>query len=157
MGRVFQWLGIAAAIAIAALVIGGVLVARKGFTLDADANAYVESAVVAICGKWDQQQLIDRASPELLAAIQPGELAALFEKLSAAGPLFKYEGANGQATMTVYNGNSKIAAKYVAKALFAHGEGTIDISLVQTDGKWRILGFHVDIAAKPPDSDVQHI
>lgn len=157
MRRFFYWLGVVAAIAIVAMVIGGVLVAKKGLALDADAKAYVDSAVVAICGTWDQQQLIDRASPELMAAVKPGELQALFERLSSAGPLSKYEGANGQATMMVYNGNSKITAKYVAKALFAHGEGTINISLIQSDGKWRILGFHVDIAPKPADNEIQHI
>lgn len=157
MRRFFYWLGVTAAIVIVVAIIGGVLVAKKGLALDADAKAYVDSAVVAICSDWDQQQLIDRASPELLAAVKPGDLPALFEKLSSAGPLSKYEGANGQASVTVYNGNSKITAKYVAKALFAHGEGTINISLVQNDGKWRILGFHVDIAAKPADNEVRHI
>jgi len=157
MGRVFYWLGVATAIAIVAVIIGGVLIAKKGLSRDADAKTYVDQSVVAICGKWDRQQLIDRASPELLAAIKPEELTTLFERLSSAGPLLKYEGANGQASMMVYNGNSKVTAKYVAKALFAHGEGTINISLIQNDGRWRILGFHVDIAAKPPDGDVQHI
>jgi hypothetical protein len=155
--RFFFWLGVVAAIAIVAMVIGGVVVAKKGLALDADAKTYVDGAVVAICSKWDQQQLIDRASPELLAAAKPGELAALFEKLSSAGPLSKYEGANGQASVMIYNGNSKITAKYIAKALFAHGEATIDISLIQNDGKWQIAGFHVNIAAKPADGDVQHI
>lgn len=158
MRRFFYWFGVIAAIGIVAIVIGGVMVAKKGIGLDADAKAYVDSAVVAICANWDQQQLIDRASPELMAAVKPGELPALFEKLSSAGPLSKYEGSNGQATMMVYNGNSKITAKYVAKALFARGgEGTINISLIQSDGKWRILGFHVDIAAKPAGNEVQHI
>ena len=157
MRRFFFWFGVLAAIAIVAIVIGGALVAKKGLDLDADAKAYVDSAVVAICSKWDQQELIDRASAELMAAVKPGEIPALFEKLSAAGPLSKYEGANGQASVMIYNGNSKITAKYIAKALFAQGEGTINISLIQSDGKWRILGFHVDIAAKPADNDVQHI
>jgi hypothetical protein len=157
MRRIFYWFGVLAAIAIVAIVIGGVLIAKKGIGLDADAKAYVDSAVVAICSNWDQQQLIDRASPELMAAVKPGELQALFERLSSAGPLSKYEGSSGQASIMVYNGNSKITAKYVAKALFAHSEGTITISLIQNDGKWRILGFHVDLAAKPADKEVQHI
>jgi len=157
MRKFFYWLGVTAAIAIVAVIIAGGLLARRGFSLDAEAKAYVDQAVVAICGNWDQQQLIDRAAPELLAAMKTNSLAGVFERASRVGPLLKYEGANGQASMIVYNGNAKITANYVATAQFEKGEATIKFALVKDDGGWRISGFHVDAHPKTPDSAIQHI
>ncbi|HTJ65385.1 MAG TPA: hypothetical protein VL899_16410 [Alphaproteobacteria bacterium] len=155
--RFFYWLGVAAAVAIVAVIIGGVLLVKKGASLDAEAKTYVDSAVVAICGKWDRQQLLDRASPEFMAAIKPEQLDALFASLSAAGALTKYEGANGQAKIMVYNGNERITAKYVAKALFEKNAATITLSLTKNGETWQISSFHVNLEPRPPDDTVQHI
>jgi hypothetical protein len=44
---------------------------------------------------------------------------------------------------TTQNGK-QITAKYRAKALFENGEAEILIQLIEHDGKWQIINFHVN-------------
>jgi hypothetical protein len=46
---------------------------------DAESKAFVDGAVPAIVATWDQQQLLDRATPELRRSIIPDNLASLFK------------------------------------------------------------------------------
>ena len=120
----------------------------KGHALDAESKAFVDRAVPAITATWSEQQLLDRATPELRASVKPEELKALFDRLSQLGPLIEYEGATGEATMSYIAGiagsGGTVSASYVAKARFQNGTATFRIVLMQRDGHWLIHNFHVD-------------
>jgi hypothetical protein len=141
-------IGVVAVVVVAAILVGGKLSPERKIAPDADAKAYVDAAIPAICTSWDREQLIARASPDFAAAIQaiPSEF---FDKLSSVGPLVKYEGATGHTNAVVYNGNAKTTADFKANAQFANGPATVEISLVRyNDSGWQISAFHIDPASQ---------
>jgi len=137
-------IAILAVVVVAALIVGSRLAPEKKTAPAADAHAYVDAAVVAICTDWNREALIDRAAPELAAALQSSAPREYFVELSAVGPLKKYEGATGDAKTVVYNGNAKTTADYTARAEFERGPATVNISLVKfNEGDWQIAQFQV--------------
>lgn len=117
----------------------------KGKTLDAESKAFVDSAIPAISATWSKQELLDRATPELRDIAKPEQLNAVFDRLSQLGPLVKYEGATGQATMSYMLGSgSTVAASYVAKAQFQNGGAVFRVVLRKREDRWMIYNFHVD-------------
>lgn len=137
-------IAILAVVVAVAVIAGSRLSPEKKPAPGADAAAYVDAAVVAICTDWNRDRLIDRASPELAAALQSTDPKEYFVELSSVGPLKKYEGATGEAKTVVYNGNAKTTADYTARAEFERGPATINISLVKfNEGDWQIAQFQV--------------
>jgi hypothetical protein len=60
------------------------------------------------------------------------------------GPLKKYDGSKGDAHIEYFWPRGKtITAVYVARAEFDHGSAMIKLSLIKTDGVWKILGLNV--------------
>jgi hypothetical protein len=140
-------LGALTSIAMVAAGIGIGVAFYKGNALDAESRAFVDSAVPAITATWSRQQLLERATPELRDIVKPDQLTTLFDRLSRLGPLVKYEGATGQATMSYMVGSgSTVSASYVAKAQFQNGGAVFQIILLKRDGRWMIHNFHVDPA-----------
>lgn len=145
MRRFLYILGALTLIIIVAAGIGLGVFFYKGNALDAESKAFVDRAVTAITATWNEQQLLDRATPELRASVKPEELKALFDRLSRLGPLVEYEGATGEATMSYIAGSGgTVSASYVAKARFRNGTATFRIVLMKRDGRWMIHNFHVD-------------
>jgi hypothetical protein len=143
--RLIYILGTLTLIVILAAGIGlGVLI-YKGRALDTESSAFVDGAVPAIAATWDTQQLLDRATPELRASVTPGELRAVFNRLSQFGPLVEYQGATGAAAMSYIAGSGgTVSASYVATARCQNGTATFRIVLMKRDGRWLIHNFHVD-------------
>lgn len=73
-----------------ALTVAGFIgyAAYQGKSLDASSKAYVETNVPAIISTWSKEELLKRASPQLLKIINddPGKLDQLFQKLSKQVP-----------------------------------------------------------------------
>jgi len=129
------------------LVMGGCFIGflvYEGNKFDASSKEYVDESVPAIVGSWSKDELIKRESPQLRKAVSDDDLTALFSKLNALGSMQSYDGAKGTANMNVTAGAGlQITASYVAQATFQNGKAEIKINLVQIDGAWLILGFHV--------------
>src|SRR4029077_2893218 len=88
------------AIFLALIVLGGIgiaFVAIRGTALDKESKAYVDAAVPVIVSSWSVQALLDRASPELTQATQPGDVERLFSEMHSLGKLRNYEGSQGQS------------------------------------------------------------
>jgi hypothetical protein len=133
-------------VAVAAVGIG--VAAYRGTALDAESKAFVDASVPAIASGWNKQELLDRGTPELREMAKPEQLAAMFDTLARFGPLVKYEGAEGDATMAYTGGSgSTVSATYVAKARFQNGDALFRIALIKRDGRWMIHNFHVDPAS----------
>jgi len=119
-------------------------VAYEGNKFDASSKAYVDESVPAIVANWSKDELIKRESPQLRKAVSDDDLAALFSKLSVLGSMQSYDGAKGDANMNVTTASGlQVTAAYVAEATFQNGKAEIKINLIQVDGAWLILGFHV--------------
>lgn len=130
------------------LGIGGFVayVMFQGKALDTSSKAYVRASVPAIISTWSEQELLKRASPQLLKELRahPGQLDHVFRRMSALGALKHFGDVKGEAN-TAYNlpHDTSSTAAYKAKAVFANGKVTIKVRLILQDGKWKFLNFYV--------------
>jgi hypothetical protein len=117
----------------------------NGRGLDKESKAYADAAIVAIASQWNEKDLTDRASPQLMATVKnPADLDRVVGMWRMLGPLKKYDGSKGDAHIGYFWPRGKtITAVYVARVEFDHGSAMIKLSLVKTDGVWKILGLNV--------------
>lgn len=147
MGKIFAVVG--AIVVALVLVLGGFIgyAAYTGRGLDESSKQYVENNIPPILSTWSENELVKRASPELLKASekQPGLVDKLFRKLSGLGALTRFGKVEGSSNISYTTENGKvITASYTAQAKFEHGKAQLRIRLIQRAGEWRILGFWVD-------------
>ena len=134
------------------LVIGGFVAytVYQGKALDASSKAYVMANVPPIVSSWSKQELLKRASPELLKELRehPGQIDGMFQKLSALGPMLSFGSVQGESNISydLPDGKASIAA-YVVKAVFANGTVKIKVRLILREGKWKFLNFYVTAPA----------
>ncbi len=118
-----------------------VLIVVRGTALEREGKAYADASVISIVSNWNEQALLDRASPAFMQKkISKAQIDSLFAQLRPLGRLSRYNGAKG---MNVSSTGSTTTATYVANADFEHGRAQISISLIKQNGSWRILGFFV--------------
>ena len=142
-----KFLQVLGALTLLMLVLGAASIGSLfyfGQKLDAESKAYVDDAVAAIGMNWEIAALLDRATPELQAGINPGQLESLFASFSRAGPLLEYQGSSGEANISVNNLTVSVSAAYIAKATFRNGTGTFRIVLLKRNDKWQIHNFNFD-------------
>jgi hypothetical protein len=122
--------------------------AYQGRGLDASSKAYIEENVPAVISSWSKDELLQRASPQLLKIIneKPEQLDQLFQKLSKLGPMQSFGAVKGDSNVSYTTQNGKVTtAAYVVTAKFKNGEGRIAARLIQSPaGQWQFLVFHVD-------------
>jgi len=124
--------------------------------LGTEGKAFVDGALPAITRNWNQQELLDRAAPELKAKAPPAQLSAMFATLAKLGPMLAYEAAKGSATVSYTSAEgSVVTATYVAKARCENGTAVFKVILLKREGHWLILNFHVDPEAAE-SSPVKH-
>jgi hypothetical protein len=154
MRRLFYILGIVFVVLIVG--IGGLVgfAAYRGAGLDAESKAYVDQAVVDIGQKWDKTELQKRASPALLRAVSPEQIATLFDNLAKFGKLTHYDGATGQSIMKVGT-DAGVSAHYVANATFENGPAHFRIDLLKIGDRWMIEGFYVDLSPPGGNADTK--
>lgn len=138
----------AVSVAIFVVVAVGVgILVHKGNALDSESKAFVDRAIPAIVSAWKPDQLLDRASDALRRNAPPDRVADMFGSLSRLGPLVRYEGSKGEATMSYFSGSgASVTALYVAIARFQNGRAIFRLFLVKQGGHWLIQNFHVDPA-----------
>jgi hypothetical protein len=131
------------------LAIGGFVAyaAYQGKKLDATSKVYVEANVPVIVSTWSKQELLKRASPQMLKEIgdHPGQLEQVFHKLSALGAMQSFGHVQGESNVTYNFPNGKFTtASYVAKAVFVKGKADIKVRLILQAGQWKSLDFYVN-------------
>lgn len=143
--KIMMWLG--GIFLVLVVVVGALLgyLAYMGSSLDASSKAYVDESVPSIVSTWSKEELLRRAAPQLRKIIVDEQLDQLFAKLSQLGKLERYEGSKGDSNISLTTQAGKlVTASYVANAKFEKGPGQITIRLIQIDGQWQILLFHVN-------------
>ena len=119
----------------------------QGNKLDKSSKAYVEANIRPMVSTWSKDELVKRASPQLLEIINknPDQLDQLFKKLSKLGALQSLGEPKGQSLIAYTNSTGKvISAAYTETAKFDNGNADISIRLVQVDGQWQLLLFNVN-------------
>jgi hypothetical protein len=147
MKKFFQILGgiFLVLVLIIAVMIG--IGVYQGKRLDASSKAYVEANVKPVVATWSKDELLARASPQLIEILRkdPGQADQLFAKLAKLGPLKSLSEPKGQSLVAVNTGSGKtISASYTETGEFENGHADLNIRLVQIDGQWRFLGFYVN-------------
>ncbi len=128
------------------IVIAAAIFIPRTLKLDHEATAYIQDAVPKIVTNWNSQELVDRATPELLAAAKKNDelerLFVMFRQLGSFKHLDKPEGTvvssafTGEGTVTVGN--------YTAHGDFEKGPATIKIQLRRVNDVWEINGFRIN-------------
>lgn len=129
------------------LLVGAVLVgymAIIGPRLDASSKDYVDKTVPKIVATWSVDELLGQGCARFKQGVSDAQLRQIFVKLSTLGSLVTYEGSKGDARVNFSPKDGRVVmAAYQAKARFERGDATINITLLQVDGQWQILGFYV--------------
>lgn len=114
--------------------------------LESGSKAYVDEAVQKIASSWNAQELLDRATPELLQAAPPERVERFFDVFShRLGALRTYHGSRGTTQFFVSPQTGRIAAAtYEAQATFENAEAVIQVRLLLHNGHWRIAAFQVN-------------
>ena len=152
MKTFFMILGVIFALILVVLGIAGAIYIPRFVTLNREATAYIQDAVPKIVSNWNSQQLVDRATPDLLASVRTRtDLDRLFSSFSRLGSLKHLDTPTGGSVMNFFTGPSRpILANYAARAEFEKGNASIQIGLRHVNNTWRINGFHVDMNVLPP-------
>lgn len=123
-------------------VAGIAIVAVRGSGLDKESRGYVDAAVPALLSKWDVTEIQNRASPEFKTAVKGDDLEKLVRAFQRLGIFKAYNGAKGQARISILTGQGKvITALYVVSADFDTGPAEIRLSLIKHGDQWQLLGI----------------
>ena len=126
-------------------VLGIVIVAVKGNALDKESKRFADTTIRAIVSQWDILEIQSRASPEFKAAVKDDDLEKLVRMFRRLGKLNTYNGAKGQANLSVTTQHGKvISALYVGTADFETGPAEIKLSLIKHGNQWQLLGINVN-------------
>ena len=136
-------------IAVALLLVAGILALifiPRWLRQDREATAYIEEAVPRIASTWNPQDLIDRASPQLLAGVKsPDDWERLFTVYRRLGALRKLEKPTGGITSGAFAGTGAFTiGQYTANATFENGQAQLQIQVRLVDNAWKIDGFHIN-------------
>jgi hypothetical protein len=134
---------------IAALLIGGFVgySAYQGRVLDTSSKEYVDKNIPLIISSWSKDELLKRASPQLLNVIneKPDQIDHLFQGFAKLGAMRSYDGSKGDSNVSYTNRDGKvITAAYISDAIFENGDAHISVRLIQTSGSWKFLMFNVN-------------
>ncbi|MGH7376960.1 MAG: hypothetical protein ACREKK_06035, partial [Candidatus Methylomirabilales bacterium] len=123
-----------------------------GSQLDTGSKSYVDEVVPRIVSSWNSQELMQRASPQLISAAPPEKVKKVFQAFSDRfGSLKSYDGSRGEARVFVSPQTGKVTtASYVVDATFERAKASIHVNLIVRDGRWEIVGFHVNSEALIP-------
>ena len=120
----------------------------RGQGLDASSKAYVETNIPTIISTWSKEELLKRASPQLLKVVSenPELLDQLFRKLSKLGAMRSFGDVKGDSNVSYTTQSGKVTtAAYVATAKYENGEARITARLIQSPaGDWQFLLLNVN-------------
>lgn len=151
MKKILMWIGALFTLLIT-LCIGAFLIFSTfwGKPLDESSKKYIDESIPAIASEWSPEELLKRASPELINTINknPESLNKLFSKLQKLGKLNNYTGSSGESSATLnLSGPNSVTAGYIASVDFENGKAVVTIKLIQIDNEWKITYFYVNSPA----------
>ncbi|MEM6415902.1 MAG: hypothetical protein AAF720_14735 [Pseudomonadota bacterium] len=163
--RVVLWIlaliGIIFILFISSIVIFGFQLAKDVKPLVEGAPVYAEESIRAYAENWDSQAILDRASPEMLQAINqnPMGLTSLSNGLKAvAGPLKTLATpvcVNADYTQTV-DGQRAFSAACSTNGQTERADLAFNINVIHRADQWKLLGIFVNInPTEPADQTVQ--
>jgi hypothetical protein len=152
MRKLFTFLGVIFAVIIVVIIIAAVIFIPSALKLDREATAYIQDAVPKIVTNWNSQELVDRATPELLAAGKSRDtLDSLFVMFQRLGSFKHLDKPKGTVVSSSFTGTGTVTlGNYTAQAEFEKGAASIQIQLRRVNDSWKINGFHINSDALFP-------
>lgn len=146
MKKLFAILGVIFAVIIVIIVIAAAIFIPRTLKLDREATAYIQDAVPKIVTNWSSQELVDRATPELMDAAKSRDrldrLFVMFQQLGSFKHLDKPKGTVGSSA---FSGEGTVTlGNYTAQGDFEKGKASIKIQLRRVNNTWKINGFHIN-------------
>jgi hypothetical protein len=152
MNRILTILGCIFAVILSIIGIAAAIFIPRVLKLDREASAYIQDVVPKIVAHWNSQELVDRATPELLSSVKsPKEIERLFVMFQQLGSLKHLDKPKGAVTSSAFTGAGTVTlGNYTAEAQFEKGAATIQIQLRRVNNAWKINGFHINSNAFLP-------
>ena len=152
MKKLFTCLGVVFAVIILVFVVLFAVFIPRAFKLGNEATAYIQSEVPKIVEHWNSQELIDRATPDLIAAAQSREnIDRMFVMYQQLGSLKHLDTPSGGVRINSSTMNGTVTvANYTVQADFEKGPATISIQLLKMGDAWKINGFKINSNALLP-------
>jgi hypothetical protein len=150
MKKFFMILGVIFAAIIGLFILFLVIARFANSKLDSESKSYVDRVVPIIFRTWDQKELLNNASPELIKLIQsePDKITSLFNKLSdKLGNLKEYKGSKGFTSVRYTKEGKIVRAAYIVQVIFDKSDAQIKIGLIKHGENWQIIEFFVDSKA----------
>jgi hypothetical protein len=146
MKKVFTILGVFFAVIIVIFIIAAAIFIPRTLRLDREATAYIQDAVPKIVTNWSSQELVDRATPELIdAAKSRDEIDRLFVMFRQLGSFKHLDKPEGTVVSSAFTGTGTVTVgNYSAHAEFEKGPATIMIQLRRVKETWLITGFRIN-------------
>jgi hypothetical protein len=137
------------AVAVFAIVLGAVLLVSH--YLNDAGRRYADAAIVKIVSGWNQQELVNRASPEFIDELG-GRIPDAFRSWKELGTVAESYGARGSVQLGILRGaRVRLVANYVELVKFSGGYAQVNIELVRALRGWKIRGFGVmPLKESPP-------
>ena len=113
--------------------------------LDKEATTYLTNEVPKIVDHWNSQNLLDRASTNLVAVLKPRQkLDQLFEMFQQLGSLKQLDTPKGSVVTTSFTGQgTHTVGNYTIQADFEKGPASISVQLLRVGNDWKINGFYI--------------
>jgi hypothetical protein len=145
MKKLFTILGVVFAAIISIFIIAVAIFIPGALKRNHEAVIYIQDAVPKIVTNWNSQELMDRATPELLAAVKKNdELDRLFIMFKRLGSLKHLDQPEGTVVSSTYTGTGTVTfGNYKTHAEFEKGEARIEIQLRLVGDTWKINGFRI--------------
>lgn len=153
MRRFLFWFGAFAAVVTVLAIAGFGYVAYVGRGLDTGAKQYADQVVNAATARWDSEELLRQASPNLLKSSSAEQVRDLFGMFAMLGPLQENRGCEGQTTtMVSVTGQGSVTGRYACSVRYHKSEATVQLNLIRLDERWKVNGFHVNSPAFLPQT-----
>lgn len=145
MKKVFMILGVIFAVILVVIAIAAAIFIPRALKLDREAVAYIKDAVPKIVTNWKSQELVDRATPELMSAAgSRDKVDRMFVWFQELGSFKHLDEPEGMVTTSSYTGTGTVTlGNYKAQAEFEKGAARIEIQLLRVGDTWEINGFKI--------------
>lgn len=146
MKKLFTILGVIFALIIVIFVVVAAIFIPRALKLNREATTYIQDAVPKIVTNWNSHELVDRATPELLASAKSrDEIDRLFVMFRQLGSLKHIDTPTGTVVSSAFTGSGTVTiGDYTAHAEFEKGQAIIKIQLRRVNETWKINGFRIN-------------
>ena len=147
MRKYFSVFGIVIPVIILLFAVFYGVIIYQGAGIDEESKLYVDSVTPVILNSMDKETLFKYADDTLINSAQPDEFDRIFNWFRTLGELRDYNGSYGQANIKLSISGVSFVASYEADVTFDKARARVTVSLIKSDGVWKISAFSIRSSA----------